>query len=74
MNRQLTEAIRLLAYAVNVMLRADGAAQRVTPKITVTRRNGYTIIAFEEKPHPPTGDVPPPIDRTHLRRDPARGG
>lgn len=60
MNHQLTEAIRLLTYAVNVMLRADGASQRVTPKITVTRRNGYTIIAFEEKPQPPPGK---PINR-----------
>lgn len=74
MSHQLTEAIRLVAYAVNVMLRADSSPQRVTPNITVTRRDGYTIIAFEEMPHPPTGDVPPPIDRTHLRRDPARGG
>lgn len=71
MNRQLTEAIRLLTYAVNVMLRADGASQRVNPKITVTRHNGYTIIAFEEQQ---PGDIPPPIDLTHLRRDPARGG
>lgn len=74
MNHQLTDAIRLLTYAVNVMLRADGASQRVNPKITVTRHNGYTIIAFEETPGEPPGDVPPPIDRTHLRRDPARGG
>ncbi|MBK9276513.1 MAG: hypothetical protein IPM49_18515 [Flavobacteriales bacterium] len=63
-----------MAYAVNVMLRADSSPQRVTPNITVTRRDGYTIIAFEETPGEPPGDVPPPIDRTHLRRDPARGG
>lgn len=28
---------------------------------------------WQPLPTPP-GDVPPPIDRTHLRRDPARGG
>jgi len=67
----MAEAIQLLAVAVNVLLMADGSPQRVTPKIIVTRRSGYTIIAFEEQQ---PGDVPPPIDLTHLRRDPARGG
>jgi len=73
MTRQLrlTEAINLLATAVNVLLMADGSTQRVTSNITVTRRNGYTIIAFEEAA---PGDVPPPIDTTHLRRDWRRGG
>lgn len=71
MNYPLTLALQLLARAVNTMLAADGSTQRVTSNITVTRRNGYTIIAFEEAA---PGDVPPPIDRTHLRRDPARGG
>ncbi len=73
MTRQLrlTEAIQLLTVAVNVLLLADGSTQRVTPNITVTRRDGYTIIAFEEMP---PGDVPPPIDMTHLQRDWRRGG
>lgn len=71
MTRRMAEAIQLLAVAVNVLLMADGSPQRVTPKIIVTRRGGYTIIAFEEQQ---PGDIPPPIDLTHLRRDPARGG
>jgi len=71
MNYHLTLALQLLARAVNTMLAADGATQRVTPNITVTRQGGYTIIAFEEAA---PGDVPPPIDTTHLRRDWRRGG
>lgn len=71
MNYPLTLALQLLARAVNTMLAADGSTQRVTSNITVTRRNGYTIIAFEEAA---PGDVPPPIDTTHLRRDWRRGG
>lgn len=71
MTRRMAEAIQLLVVAVNVLLMADGSTQRVTSNITITRRDGYTIIAFEEQQ---PGDIPPPIDLTHLRRDPARGG
>lgn len=56
----LPDAVRLLARAVNIMLEADGSPQRVTAHdITVTRRDGYTIIALREKP----GDIQPPINR-----------
>jgi len=56
----LPDAVRLLARAVNIMLEADGSPQRVTAHdVTVTRRDGYTIIALRET----TGDVQPPINR-----------
>lgn len=74
MNQRLTKATLYLAHAVNALLIADGSTRRVTPDIIVASRDGWTYIALREKPQPPTGDVPPPIDRTHLRRDPARGG
>lgn len=67
----LPVALELLARAANIVLEAGGYPQRVSANIAVTSRDGWTFIAFEEmRP----GDVPPPIDTTHLRRDPARGG
>lgn len=61
----LPDAVRLLARAVNIMLEADGSPQRVTAHdVTVTRRDGYTIIALRET----TNDVQPPINRMEEAR------
>lgn len=61
------ESIRLMIRAINCLLVADGASYRVTDGITITRRDGFTILAIREVTPAEAVEVRPPVVNLRAR-------
>ena len=61
MNPAQREAIRLIVRALNIILAAQGEGYRVKGEVTITRYQGYTIIAVPETTPDQAVDCNPPI-------------